>query len=835
MTSATSVRVVIGTVAAKWKAHAVGAFACLAIVAAAGCEGAPAGDGGSIERVSAAVTSGATKINAGGPAASPYIADVDFSGGSTVTRANAIDLSAVDSPAPTAVYQSQRYGNFTYTLPGFTKGAYNQIRLHFCDTHWTTAGSRTFNVVINGTTVLSSFDIIKTVGAGNKALTQTFTMPANSSGQYVIAFTTVKDAATVSGIEVTAIPTATSTYAADCVAGGVPLPPNWGSADVGSGKAWTDNQIYTDTFLEEQQGHIYFATTSSPAGLCVINAHGFDGSTGLFDVICQGTSSGKACFWEGTQNPSPLPHDVGLVGGAWTVGGGASPVITGIAANPHPGDLGCTNCHAGKNVFINHFAPNHPLNLSTVAGWMPSTSWYIPVDDPVLPQNSGPDTFVEYPASTSGCLTCHSPSGPAGPFPRLSTPGYLSAAGETYCAVLQAATDRPWDQGSGGLQGGMPPVSSNKCSPGVDCAAEKDPFVLAMLDTCNGVAVSRANSPFVFSSSTGDHAVIDKWVSGSRQVWQLDDNFSGGAFHGWNGSDQSFLESDYRATGFLRNGNASDLVIAATDTSGVIWEIPDTNPVTQNSPVLAIGGPSGYRRHDGANAIDYRGQDDLIYEGVWDGVSQWNITQLPGQTLSATGDPRGYRRSGQSSAVIYACDSQLCEERLTSTGWHFRAFETAVRRAPFVPTPLATSDGKFVTFYVGEDGLRQIVDTCDPDPSFTCKPTESVVYANQNIVSAPAAYVDQSGGVSVVVITDSNGSNSSQVVQLSRAKNGTTWTATTLYTAAKSTETLVGDPAAYLSIPINANTIVFRNAAFKTYELQWSASQNKYVQTTLAF
>jgi hypothetical protein len=782
--------------------------------------------------VHSAVTSGATKINTGSTSAvAPYIADTDFSGGATITRTHTIDLSRAENPAPAAVYQSQRYNNMTYTLPGFTKGTYSTIRLHFCDTHWTMAGQRKFNVSINGTQVLTSFDIIATVGAGDRALIKTFTMPANSSGQFVIAFTGVLDSATISAIEVTPVPSATSTYAADCVAAGVPLPPSWGSFNIGAGKSWTDRLIYTDTFLEELQGHIYFSQIASPAGLCVINAHGDVNSANLFDVICQGATNGKACFWEGTQVPAPVPHDVNLVNGSWTPTG--SPVVSGIAANPHPGTLGCTNCHAGQNVFISHFVPNHPLNLLGVAtGWMPTT-WYSPVDDPVLPQNAGPDTFVEYPASTSNCLSCHVQGGQAGPFPRLSTVGYQSEAGETYCQVLKAVANRP------SAEGGMPP--GNTCDPFIDmnCAGQTDPFVIEMLNTCDGLAVSRANSPVAVEATAAqggvaDHAVVDKWVSGFRQVWQLDNSFSGGHFNGWTGTDQTnILMSEFRATAFFRG---SQLVLAATDQTGTIWELPDNAPVTALSPVNAAGSPTGFVRHDGSSTIDFRGTDQSIYEARWDGTSAWLTTLLPGQAgFPATGDPRGYRRSSQSSAVIYMCGAQICEERFTSTGWHFRGITPAVRKAPFVAAPLATPDTKWAIFYVGEDGLHQILDTCDPDPSFNCATTDTLIYANQNIVSAPAPYVDQSGGVSIAMITDSNGASSSQVVQLSRTRTGTTWTATTLYTAAKSTETLVGDPAAYLATATTANTILFRNSAFKTYELQWSTSQNKYVLTTITF
>src|SRR5678815_3928142 len=63
-----------------------------------------------------ATTSASTgvKVNAGGPAVSPYVADAFFTGGTVSggTSTN-IDTSAVTNPAPMAVYQKARFGNFT--------------------------------------------------------------------------------------------------------------------------------------------------------------------------------------------------------------------------------------------------------------------------------------------------------------------------------------------------------------------------------------------------------------------------------------------------------------------------------------------------------------------------------------------------------------------------------------------------------------------------------------------------------------------------------------------------------------------------------------------------
>jgi hypothetical protein len=72
--------------------------------------------------------------------------------------------------------------------PRLTAGSQYTVLLHFAEFYFTAAGGRVFNVAINGTSVLSNFDIYALAGA-NKALVEQFTATANSSGQIVIAYT----------------------------------------------------------------------------------------------------------------------------------------------------------------------------------------------------------------------------------------------------------------------------------------------------------------------------------------------------------------------------------------------------------------------------------------------------------------------------------------------------------------------------------------------------------------------------------------------------------------------------------------------------------------------
>jgi fibronectin type 3 domain-containing protein len=144
------------------------------------------------------ITGPGVSINAGGAAVSnsgggdnSFVADEDYVGGTTysVTHAVTIPASVAATAAPAAVYQTAREGATTYTIPGLTAGSSYTVRLHFAELYFSAAGDREFNVAINGTTVLTNFDMYATAGAQYTAVVENFTATANSGGDIVIAFT----------------------------------------------------------------------------------------------------------------------------------------------------------------------------------------------------------------------------------------------------------------------------------------------------------------------------------------------------------------------------------------------------------------------------------------------------------------------------------------------------------------------------------------------------------------------------------------------------------------------------------------------------------------------
>ncbi len=241
-------------------------------------------------------------VNCGGSAASPFVADAYFSGGGTYSGGASIATSGVTNPAPQAVYQSERYGNSTYTLPSLTPARSYVVRLHFAEIYWSQAGKRIFNVSINGTQVLTNFDIYADAGASNKATIKEFTAAANGSGQIVVGFVGVTDSAKVSGIEI--------------LDAGLPDPPFCLNADIDKGSSYSGVGVAPDTGTTWNT----LGVGSASSGVTWSNLVSSQGVSGTCSVTL--TSSGGISSWSadtpGNPNPLNLMKDY-LFGNTYTV------------------------------------------------------------------------------------------------------------------------------------------------------------------------------------------------------------------------------------------------------------------------------------------------------------------------------------------------------------------------------------------------------------------------------------------------------------------------------------------------------------------------------------
>lgn len=140
------------------------------------------------------------RVNAGGPAQSGgWLADTSASPSiwsnalltTTVVSGttSAINMSDPSIPAgtPAALFQSMRYDvsggqDMTWTMPVNGVKTYT-VRLYFAETYWTTVGQRVFDVYINGTPVLTGFDIVAAAGGPKRGIVKTFTV---TTGQPIV-------------------------------------------------------------------------------------------------------------------------------------------------------------------------------------------------------------------------------------------------------------------------------------------------------------------------------------------------------------------------------------------------------------------------------------------------------------------------------------------------------------------------------------------------------------------------------------------------------------------------------------------------------------------------
>jgi hypothetical protein len=132
-----------------------------------------------------------------------WLPDLGFSGG----RRSAREAKLSGTPDP-ALYLVQRFGHFNYSIPVVEGGRYT-LKLHFAETWFGLnseggEGSRVFNVYCNGTTLLKSFDILKsTDGVGGRALVEVFhNVEPSPQGKLDLSFVPLVNYALLAGVEV---------------------------------------------------------------------------------------------------------------------------------------------------------------------------------------------------------------------------------------------------------------------------------------------------------------------------------------------------------------------------------------------------------------------------------------------------------------------------------------------------------------------------------------------------------------------------------------------------------------------------------------------------------
>jgi hypothetical protein len=268
-------------------------------------------------------------INSGGGATGNWLADTNFDSGNMYSdTSTAIDTSGWLDPniAPQIVYQTVRWNTaFTYNVNGLTANTNYVVLLHFAELSLNAVGARKFNVAINGTTVLSAFDVVAAAGFKH-AIGKWFNATSNGSGVIVIAFTNGgADNPMVSGIEIiqqtgaTATPTSTLTRTNTPVATATPTnTPTRTNTPTGPTNTPTNTPIATNTptntpVATNTPTNTPVATNTPvpPSGNLALGKSITDsGHTSTF-VATNANDGNTGTYWEGSIYPNLLTVDLG--------------------------------------------------------------------------------------------------------------------------------------------------------------------------------------------------------------------------------------------------------------------------------------------------------------------------------------------------------------------------------------------------------------------------------------------------------------------------------------------------------------------------------------------
>ncbi len=164
------------------------------------------------------------RINAGGPAfvdadGARWIADDYYVGGNTAFHAAGKPIANTESDS---LYRDERWGATGYDIP-VPAGRY-LVRLHHAEVYegCQIASCRTFSVTVEGETVVADVDVYSTVGGYSALVVDT--VSAVGDGELTIRFSSSRQSAQVSGIEILPA-TAASTTTGQPTTGSMPTSP----------------------------------------------------------------------------------------------------------------------------------------------------------------------------------------------------------------------------------------------------------------------------------------------------------------------------------------------------------------------------------------------------------------------------------------------------------------------------------------------------------------------------------------------------------------------------------------------------------------------------------
>jgi len=238
-----------------------------------------------------------------------WIADSNFTGGWPAATTSGISGNVLPSPSDQALYQYERYGSttggttvtYTFNVPS---GNTYQVRLKFAEDYWTAAGDRQFNVAINGSQVLSNFDIFADSGGEYVADDKVYDNISPSNGTITIVFSPgSKDQPKVDAIQIlpesmptltpTPTPSFTPTYTVTTV------PPTCASWIVNGSAFASGNGVTITTAANSQGGSAWNSSCinlSRNFNMTFMTYFGATGGADGMDFVLQNDSRGTAAL-----------------------------------------------------------------------------------------------------------------------------------------------------------------------------------------------------------------------------------------------------------------------------------------------------------------------------------------------------------------------------------------------------------------------------------------------------------------------------------------------------------------------------------------------------------
>lgn len=293
------------------------------------------------------------------------------------------------------LFQSERYGSYSYEIP--VSNATYSLKLHFTELYQTAAGSRSFNAVVEGVTVVTSLDLFSEVGHDTAYTVEVNNVPV-SDGKLTIELETLVDNATLAGFAIYSvdgkfvepppppppppIPKSAENPGADCT---VPTLPSGGSLPANAnlpdpftkidGTRITEKSQWwcrRQEILKQAYNYIYGEKPTPPESVT--------GSISGNTITVNVTDKGKSISFTATINaPSgngPFPVMIGYGGGFFGTGipAGLQTILTrhGVATISYdPYGLGAENGGSGAKAgkFYDLYGSNHSAGLLTAWGW----------------------------------------------------------------------------------------------------------------------------------------------------------------------------------------------------------------------------------------------------------------------------------------------------------------------------------------------------------------------------------------------------------------------------------------------------------------------------------